>query len=802
MNNANVRDYLNRSAPRRSLVAVSSAVVALTIFPLAAFAITYLPGQTLNPACLPSDPTCLVATSTFAAGISVTGTASSTNVVVSNTLSVGTLTGFLKAVGGAVSTALVNLTTDVTGILPVANGGTGWANIASGSILFGNGSSAIATSSNIFWDNTNSRLGIGTTTPGSIFSVQGVANWTTSTSTYYSTGGINLTGGCFSVNGTCIGSGGAGASLSVANTWTALQTFASGFLASASSTVGNGTQTGGLTISGGATTTGTLVVSGSGTSTFSGPVSASNLLIGGAPIFVTNGGYGSFGLGVGGATVGSTSGWFNTALGFAALNNATSTGHDETGVGYAALWNTTTGSDNTAVGDQALVNNSTGSANTVMGANVEDSVSSATNTVAIGANAANPGSPFSAQGFTVVGTGAGSGFQTGANYNTLIGYLSGSGITTGTNNTLIGANTSPVSTGSNNIAIGYNVGLPSATASNQLNIGNFIYGTGLSGTGSTVSNGSLGIGTSSPSSRLTVWGPDAASSTLAFNVVSSASSSVFAVFDGGNAELSGTLTQSSDQRLKMNIQSLNASSSLSAIEALNPVTFNWIDPNKGSTLQLGFIAQDVQKIFPNLVSTTSPTARTPDGTLGLNYIGLISPIVSAIQELDQQLTSLANAVAGFAQSFTTDVLNSQQDNTQKLCVGSTCVTPAQFQAMVAAANASQPSGHGSSSNSNSEGSTMLDTPPVIQINGDNPAIIQVGETYNDLGATITGPEQDLNLGITTYVNGTLTSNIVIDTRAVATDTVDYVATDSVGLTATSTRTVIIEAPTAATSTVQ
>jgi Domain of unknown function (DUF5011) len=82
--------------------------------------------------------------------------------------------------------------------------------------------------------------------------------------------------------------------------------------------------------------------------------------------------------------------------------------------------------------------------------------------------------------------------------------------------------------------------------------------------------------------------------------------------------------------------------------------------------------------------------------------------------------------------------------------------------------------------------------PVIQINGDNPAIIQVGDTYNDLGATITGPHADLNLGIQTYLNGTLTSNIVIDTSQVATDTIDYVATDQSGLTATSTRTVIIE----------
>jgi Domain of unknown function (DUF5011) len=84
------------------------------------------------------------------------------------------------------------------------------------------------------------------------------------------------------------------------------------------------------------------------------------------------------------------------------------------------------------------------------------------------------------------------------------------------------------------------------------------------------------------------------------------------------------------------------------------------------------------------------------------------------------------------------------------------------------------------------------TPPTIAINGDNTAIIHLGDTYADLGATITDPQADLNLGIKTFLNGKLVSNIVLDTSSVATDTIDYVATDSQGLTATSTRTVIIE----------
>jgi hypothetical protein len=74
---------------------------------------------------------------------------------------------------------------------------------------------------------------------------------------------------------------------------------------------------------------------------------------------------------------------------------------------------------------------------------------------------------------------------------------------------------------------------------------------------------------------------------------------------------------------------------------------------------------------------------------------------------------------------------------------------------------------------------------VLQVNGDNPAIIQVG-------ATVTGPQADLNLGISTYVNGAPMNPIQLDTTQAATDTIQYVATDQSGLTSTSTRTAIIQ----------
>jgi hypothetical protein len=75
----------------------------------------------------------------------VTGTASTSKLVASNAFTFSTVTGVLHAVSGVISASLVNLASDVTGILPVGNGGTGWAAIASGAIPYGNGSSALAT---------------------------------------------------------------------------------------------------------------------------------------------------------------------------------------------------------------------------------------------------------------------------------------------------------------------------------------------------------------------------------------------------------------------------------------------------------------------------------------------------------------------------------------------------------------------------------------------------------------------------------------------------------------------------------
>jgi hypothetical protein len=52
-----------------------------------------------------------------------------------------------------------------SGVLPVANGGTGQSTLAANKVMVGNGTSGVLTPTNLHWDNTNSRLGIGESSP-------------------------------------------------------------------------------------------------------------------------------------------------------------------------------------------------------------------------------------------------------------------------------------------------------------------------------------------------------------------------------------------------------------------------------------------------------------------------------------------------------------------------------------------------------------------------------------------------------------------------------------------------------------
>jgi uncharacterized protein YoaH (UPF0181 family) len=80
---------------------------------------------------------------------------------------------------------------------------------------------------------------------------------------------------------------------------------------------------------------------------------------------------------------------------------------------------------------------------------------------------------------------------------------------------------------------------------------------------------------------------------------------------------------------------------LAAINALRPVSYYWKDPGKGSGEQIGFVAQDVRNVFPQVIINTGIiTKDAPDGILSLNYSALTAPMVLAIQQLDAKTNSV------------------------------------------------------------------------------------------------------------------------------------------------------------------
>lgn len=89
----------------------------------------------------------------------------------------------------------------------------------------------------------------------------------------------------------------------------------------------------------------------------------------------------------------------------------------------------------------------------------------------------------------------------------------------------------------------------------------------------------------------------------------------------------------SDRRLKNNIVPVKTD----IIDDLKPVSFDWKE--SGEHVSSGFIAQDVQKILPELVSLKD------DGMLSLNYIGIIPHLVHKVQQQQKEIDSLKAEIA-------------------------------------------------------------------------------------------------------------------------------------------------------------
>jgi hypothetical protein len=340
------------------------------------------------------------------------------------------------------------------------------------------------------------------------------------------------------------------------------------------------------------------------------------------------------------------------------------TGYENYFSGFHAGMNNTEGYQNFFVGNGVGENNSYGQNNHFMGYKAGFSNTSGGSNYFSGVNAGYSNTLGSSNFFE----GYYAGYKNTIGYsNQFIGYGAGYNNTTGFSNFYCGhqAGYSNVN-GTNNVFIGTNAGY-NELGSNRLYISNsatstpLIYGD-FTGQKLTI-NGNLvvkkGLDNSNPTLQLTEIGNRSVS--VQYNNVNQSTywktlatglnnfgvftfwcnttpdgGDVFQLYSDGGGWLKGSLVESSDKRLKKNINSLTGT--INKIKQLRGVSYNWIDKERGSTEQIGFIAQEVEEVFPQLVKTNE------NGYKAVAYSHLAPILVEAIKEQQQQIEELKKQI--------------------------------------------------------------------------------------------------------------------------------------------------------------
>jgi len=279
----------------------------------------------------------------------------------------------------------------------------------------------------------------------------------------------------------------------------------------------------------------------------------------------------------------TTDGSFNTAVGAGALD--LNTADSNTAVGTAALLFNTTGTENTAVGAAALEFNATSEQNTATGAFALFSHMSGNGNTANGWHALF--SDTTGQLNTAIGVAALANDNNGFNgsFNTAVGasalFANNGGDNTAVGATALAGNTS----GNDNTAIGISALAATQTGDRNIAVGNF------AGSGLTSGSDNIYIGANLSGA------PSESNACYIKSIFGQTNNLGTAVFIDANHKL-GTLTSS--KRFKENIQPMDKVSE--ALFTLKPVSFRYkkeIDPAGAS--QLGLVAEDVEKVNPDLV---------------------------------------------------------------------------------------------------------------------------------------------------------------------------------------------------------
>ena len=102
----------------------------------------------------------------------------------------------------------------------------------------------------------------------------------------------------------------------------------------------------------------------------------------------------------------------------------------------------------------------------------------------------------------------------------------------------------------------------------------------------------------------------------------------------------------SDERLKDDIISLDDNSSLNKVLNLNPVEFKWKDGERKGQKSIGLIAQEVEKIVPEVVREQKRIADNDEAFemfKSLDYEHLVPLLVGAIKELKSEIEELKSS---------------------------------------------------------------------------------------------------------------------------------------------------------------
>lgn len=114
-------------------------------------------------------------------------------------------------------------------------------------------------------------------------------------------------------------------------------------------------------------------------------------------------------------------------------------------------------------------------------------------------------------------------------------------------------------------------------------------------------------------------------------------SNALILYKNGNLTIAGTLTQSSDARLKKDVERIDEDA-IEKLEQLNGYHYHWKNEVENPGLQTGLIAQEVKEVFPELVIENNK------GEMSVNYSGMIPYLVEAIKSQQQTINDLQNEI--------------------------------------------------------------------------------------------------------------------------------------------------------------